>query len=297
MHSSLGDEIPQARQTLTPAQAGISPRKRLGQNFLVDRSVPPRIADAANIGPDDHIVEVGPGLGILTEELAQRLDPSLGGRLVAIELDNNLLPVLGDRFADRPHVSIVQGDVLEVSPRELSGGRAYKVVANLPYYITSAVLRHFLEDIAKPELLVVMVQREVAERMAAAPPDMSLLAVAVQFYGKPKIVFRVPPGAFRPAPKVDSAVVRIDVHSPDENPTTVDSETHFFRTVRAGFSQKRKQLANTLSSDLHLPKAEVTACLWSVDIDPTRRAETLSLADWARLDHVLSFQVEGPTAN
>ena len=164
------------------------------------------------------MVEVGPGLGVLTEELAQRVDPALGGRVVTVELDQSLLPILEARFANRPHVSFVHADVLEVSPGELSGERPYKVVANLPYYITSAILRHFLEAKEKPLSLTVMVQREVAERMAATPPDMSLLAVAVQFYGKPKVMFRVPPGAFHPPPKVESAVVHIEVYAPGEGP-------------------------------------------------------------------------------
>jgi 16S rRNA (adenine1518-N6/adenine1519-N6)-dimethyltransferase len=260
------------------------PRKSLGQNFLADRTVPPRIADAASIEPGDYIVEVGPGLGVLTEELAGRLDPDRGGKLVAIELDRDLLPVLQERFADWPQVALMQGDVLDISPGELSGGRAYKLVANLPYYITSAVLRHFLETRDRPRTLVVMVQREVAERIAASPPDMSLLAVSVQFYGKPKIMFRVPPGAFRPTPKVESAVVRVDVYPPGETPVSPEDEEHFFRVVRAGFSQKRKQLGNTLSTALGIPKPDVAMRLQSAGIDPQRRAETLSLQEWGRVE-------------
>jgi 16S rRNA (adenine1518-N6/adenine1519-N6)-dimethyltransferase len=263
------------------------PRKSLGQNFLVDRTVPPRIVAAAEVGPGDHIVEVGPGLGVLTEELAGRLDPEQGGRLVAVELDRDLMPHLEERFADWPQVALVQGDVLDISPGELTGGRAYKLVANLPYYITSAVLRHFLESEDRPERLVVMVQREVAERIVASPPDMSLLAVSVQFYGRPKVMFRVPPGAFRPAPKVESAVVRVDVYPPGESPVTTADEGAFFRVVRAGFSQKRKQLGNTLASALGVPKAEVAARLQSVGVDPQRRAETLSLGEWGGLVSVL----------
>ncbi|MFL5732427.1 MAG: 16S rRNA (adenine(1518)-N(6)/adenine(1519)-N(6))-dimethyltransferase RsmA [Chloroflexia bacterium] len=255
------------------------PRKGLGQNFLTDRSVPPRIADAAGIEPTDHVVEVGPGLGVLTEEIAGRLDPQIG-RLVAVELDDELLPILRERFAGRPQVSLVHGDVLRIPPGELAIGRPYKVVANLPYYITSAVLRHFLEAEARPESLTVMVQREVAERMAASPPDMSLLAVAVQFYGKPRVMFRVPPGAFSPRPKVESAVVRIDVYGPGDRPVNPDSEEGFFRVVRAGFGQKRKQLANTVASGLEVPKERVVEDLRRAGIDPARRAETLSLGEW-----------------
>jgi 16S rRNA (adenine1518-N6/adenine1519-N6)-dimethyltransferase len=226
-------------------------------------------------------------LGVLTEELARRLDPAQGGRLVAVELDNSLLPLLEEKFADRSHVSFVHADVLDISPDELSGGRLYKLVANLPYYITSAILRHFLEAHDKPQSLTVMVQREVAERMTAKPPDMSLLAVAVQFYGKPKIVFRVPAGAFNPPPKVESAVVHIEVYAPGEAPVQPGSEESFFRVAQAGFGQKRKQLGNTLASGLDLPKESVASHLREIGIDPTRRAETLSLEEWGKVERVL----------
>jgi 16S rRNA (adenine1518-N6/adenine1519-N6)-dimethyltransferase len=270
-------------------------KKSLGQHFLKDRSVPPRIADAARLEPGDSVVEVGPGLGVLTEELARRLDPAQGGRLVAVELDNSLLPVLEEKFADRPHVSFVHADVLNVPPGDLSGMRPYKLVANLPYYITSAILRHFLEAKEKPQSLTVMVQREVAERMVARPPDMSLLAVAVQFYGKPKLVFRVPPGAFNPPPKVESAVVHIDVYGPGEGPVQPGSEASFFRVAQAGFGQKRKQLGNTLASGLGVPKETVASRLREVGIDPARRAETLSLEEWGRVERVLGPGDEGRT--
>ena len=262
------------------------PRKSLGQHFLKDRSVPPRIAIAAAIEPDDVVVEVGPGLGVLTEELARRLDPERG-RLVAVELDDDLLPVLRQRFAGMPHVSFVHADVLDVPPQELSQGRPYKLVANLPYYITSAILRHFLETEHKPRSLTVMVQKEVADRMVAKPPEMSLLAVSVQFYGRPKIMFKVPPGAFNPPPKVDSAVVRIDVYGVGESPIQVSSEAAFFRLAQAGFGQRRKQLANTLTSGLGLPKSDVIETLQKASIEPTRRAETLTLGEWARLERVV----------
>ncbi len=262
------------------------PRKSLGQHFLKDRSVPPRIALAAAIEPDDCVVEVGPGLGVLTEELARRLDPERG-RLVAVELDDDLLPVLRERFAAMPHVSFVHADVLDVPPQELSQGRPYKLVANLPYYITSAILRHFLETRHKPRSLTVMVQKEVADRMVAKPPEMSLLAVSVQFYGRPKIMFKVPPGAFNPPPKVDSAVVRVDVYGEGESPVEVSSEAAFFRLAQAGFGQRRKQLANTLTSGLGLPKGSVIETLQKAGVEPTRRAETLTLDEWARLERTI----------
>ena len=267
----------------------MQPRKSLGQHFLKDRSVPPRIAEAARLQPHDIVVEVGPGLGVLTEELAVRLDPD-AGKLIAVELDDNLLPLLQERFAGMPHVSFVHADVLEVPPGYLSAGHQYKLVANLPYYITSAILRHFLEAEARPLSLTVMVQREVAERMVAQPPNMSLLAVSVQFYGKPKIAFRVPPGAFNPPPKVDSAVVHIEVYKPGERPVIAGSEQSFFKVVQAGFGQKRKQLGNTLASGLGLPKDHVAQQLKQAGIDPTRRAETLTLAEWGSVVTALTVE-------
>ena len=277
----------QTSEHLYPPLTPHRPKKSLGQHFLKDRSVPPRIANTAGIEPSDLIIEVGPGEGVLTEELACRLDPA-AGTLVAVELDKSLIPRLEERFASYPHVSFVHRDVLEIAPGDLAGGRPYKLVANLPYYITSAILRHFLEAEHKPESLTVMVQREVAERMVARPPDMSLLAVSVQFYGMPSVAFRVPPGVFKPPPKVDSAVVHIHVYAPGENPFVVPSEKAFFRIAHAGFGQKRKQLANTLATGLVLPKEEVGKRLLEAGIDPSRRAETLSLQEWAALTRALS---------
>ncbi|MEO5952219.1 MAG: 16S rRNA (adenine(1518)-N(6)/adenine(1519)-N(6))-dimethyltransferase RsmA [Chloroflexia bacterium] len=262
-------------------------KKRLGQHFLRDRSVPPRIAEAAKLQPDDLVIEVGPGLGVLTEELANRLDPECG-KLIAVELDDDLLPTLKERFADRPHVTFVQADVLDMSPMDLSDGEPYKVVANLPYYITSAILRHFLDAEHKPLSLTVMVQREVADRMTAQPPDMSILAVAVQFYGNPRTVFRVPPGAFRPPPKIDSAVVHIEVYSAEDRPVRPSSERAFFKVVQAGFSQKRKQLVNTIAQGLDLPKDSARDMLEKAKVEPTRRAETLTLQEWAALEQAVN---------
>lgn len=271
-------------------EAGLRPRKGLGQNFLTDPGVPPRIADAAELAPTDAVIEVGPGLGVLTLELASRLDPATGC-LVAVELDADLLPILRTRLAPYQQVRIVRGDVLALSPTELlahCGGKSdYKVVANLPYYITSAVLRRFLSAEHPPTRLVVMVQREVAERIVAAPPEMSLLAVSVQFYGTPSIVFYVPPGSFHPPPKVESAVVQIDVYPPAVRPVAVADEEHFFAVVRAGFGQKRKQLGNTLSDGLRLPKPDALEALARAGVEPTRRAETLTLHEWAALAAVL----------
>ena len=263
------------------------PRKALGQNFLVDPSVPPRIAAAAALAPGDLVVEVGPGLGVLTAALAAELDPTAGGRLLAVELDRNLLPPLQARFAATPAVQLINADILDLSLPELVGSRPYHVVANLPYYITSAILRHFLEADPPPTRLVVMVQREVAERIVATPPAMSLLAASVQFYGLPRLMFRVPPGAFHPVPTVESAVLRIDVYPPNERPVVVPDVAAFFAIVRAGFGQRRKQLGNSLAAGLNLDKATIAAALTTADLDPSRRAETLTMAEWGALAKVL----------
>jgi 16S rRNA (adenine1518-N6/adenine1519-N6)-dimethyltransferase len=257
---------------------GLYPRKRLGQNFLTDPVALERIVAAADLAPSDLVVEVGAGVGTLTGPLAER-----AARVLALELDDQLVDILRERFSASPNIEIVQGDVLRVSLSDLVD-RSYKVVGNLPYYITSAVLRRFLSGTPRPQLMVVTVQREVAERAVAEPGKMSLLAVSVQFYGHPRIVARIPAGAFYPVPKVDSAVMRIDI---GEHPVVRlgegIEEAELFRVVRAGFSQKRKKLRNSLSAGLRLAPAEAEQALEEAGVDPGRRAETLSLQEWARV--------------
>lgn len=255
---------------------GIRPKKGLGQNFLVDPAHRARIVAAADLTPHDTVLEVGPGPGILTELLAQQ-----AGAVVAVELDDRLIPFLRERFASYPRVSIVHGDILQSDPAQLTGGQPYKVVANLPYYITSAVIRHLLESDPAPDTLVLTVQREVAERMVAAPPEMSLLALGVQFYCTARVVGQIPAGAFYPVPKVDSAVVRLDRRA---EPVAAGVEAAaFFRLARAGFSQPRKQLRNSLAAGLGKSPAAVEAWLAAAGIDPRRRAETLTLTEWGTL--------------
>ncbi len=252
-------------------------KRSLGQNFLVDRRVLARVVDAADLSPTDQVLEIGPGRGALTERLAES-----AGRVTAVELDDALVARLSARFADRPNVRIVEGDARTVDIDRLVDTTAgYKLVANLPYYAATPIVRRFLEMGDGPSLMVVMVQREVARSMTAAPGEMSLLSVATQLYGLPRVVASVPPRAFRPAPKVTSAIVRIDVY---ERPALrVCSEERFFRLVRAGFSARRKQLRNALSRGLDLPAAEVERLLAHAGIDPKRRAETLSLTEWGVL--------------
>lgn len=256
-----------------PARA----KKALAQHFLVDRRVLARILEAAEVSPGDTVVEVGPGRGALTTGLAER-----AGRLVAVEVDEALAASLAERYRSNPRVEVVAADAREVALASLvAPGTPYKVVANLPYYAASPIVRRFLEAEHKPRLMVVMVQREVARRMTAEPGDMSILSVAVQVYGRPRTVCAVPPRAFRPAPKVSSSVVRIDVH--DRLAVAFDSERHFFHLVRAGFSAPRKQLRNSLSAGLAILPGAAEELLSRAQIDATRRAETLSLGDWGRL--------------
>ena len=252
-------------------------KRSLGQNFLVDRRVLARVVDAAELSPSDQVLEIGPGRGILTERLAES-----AGHVTAVELDDALAARLSARFADRPNVRIVAGDARTVDVGELLDTSAgYKLVANLPYYAATPIVRRFLEMGDGPSLMVVMVQREVARSMTAAPGGMSLLSVATQLYGRPRVVATVPPRAFRPAPKVTSAIVRIDVY---ECPALeLSSEQDFFRLVRAGFSARRKQLRNALSQGLAVPAAEAEVLLGRAGIDPKRRAETLSMAEWGAL--------------
>ena len=258
------------------AVRGIRPKKSLGQNFLVDPTHRARIVDAADLTIDDTVLEVGPGPGLLTELIA-----AAAGRVIAVELDDRLIPLLRERFAAEPGVTIVHGDILKIDPAALVQGEPYKVVANLPYYITSVVIRHLLESNPPPELLVLTVQREVAERMVAQPPNMSLLALGVQFYCTGRVVAKVPAGAFYPVPKVDSAVVRLDRRSA-EIAKDVGAE-RFFEVARAGFSQPRKQLRNSLASGLQVASADIENWLALAGVDPKRRAQTLSLAEWAAL--------------
>ena len=258
----------------------LRPHKGLGQNFLSDDEVLSGIADAAEIPPNAAVLEVGPGLGSLTRHLAERAE-----RVVAVELDKDLIPVLRKEFADSPNVEIVQGDILEFSPDEYFADGEYYVAANIPYYITSAVIRHLLEGKARPKRLALTVQKEVAERICAAPGKLSLLALSVQVYGTADIPMIIPAAAFYPEPNVDSAVVRIELY--DEPLIPPEKLDDFFKLAKAGFGQKRKTLRNSLSSNLHLSGAETEALLRQAGIDPQRRAETLTIAEWKNLMDVM----------
>ncbi|MCK6630322.1 MAG: 16S rRNA (adenine(1518)-N(6)/adenine(1519)-N(6))-dimethyltransferase RsmA [Anaerolineae bacterium] len=265
----------------------LQPRKSLGQNFLIDPVHLAKIVAVAELSPADTVLEIGPGPGVLTRLLAEK-----AGQVIAVELDPHMVNLLRNEYGHLENLTVVEADILQTDPGQLLSSISpnpqppvYKVVANLPYYITSAVIRHLLESSPRLQRVVVTVQKEVAQRMVAKPGQMSLLAVSVQFYGQPTLAHHIPAGAFYPAPKVDSAVVRIDAFT--QPSVAVTDADRFFRVVKAGFGQKRKQLKNALATGLHRPMPQITEALTNSNIDPTRRAETLTLAEWARLAEIL----------
>lgn len=269
---------------------GLRPDKRLGQNYLVDVEALKQIVRAAGVQPGDSVLEIGPGLGSLTRYLA-----SAGWNVTAVELDGRLIPALREVLGPFSNVHIVEGDILQLDPAELMGegkvpteqdeGR-YVVVANIPYYITSPLIRHLLEARLRPSRFTLTVQVEVAERITAGQGDMSLLALSVQVYGRPEIKVRIPAGAFYPVPQVDSAVVRVEIYSEPLFPLPVLEQV--FKLAKAGFSQKRKMLRNSLAAGLRLSPAQAEVLLLTAGIEPTRRAETLSLAEWGQLASAIS---------
>jgi 16S rRNA (adenine1518-N6/adenine1519-N6)-dimethyltransferase len=269
-------------------QSGLRAKKGLGQHFLVDEAILETILEAAELSSQDIVVEVGPGLGVLTTELARQ-----AGKVIAVELDDKLASILKRRLASLGNVEVVNADILKVSLAQLLGGNSsYKVVANLPYYITSPILHYFVEGSPKPALMVVMVQKEVGEAIVASSGKMSLLAVSLQMYSKPKVVSYVPAQSFYPPPKVDSVIVRFDLLP--EPAVQVADMGGFFGVVKCGFSLPRKQLRNSLAHGLGLKPAEVVPFLDKAGIDTQRRAETLSLEEWARLYQVVAASGKAP---
>jgi 16S rRNA (adenine1518-N6/adenine1519-N6)-dimethyltransferase len=300
---------------------GLRPTREMGQNFLTDANALETIVAAAGLAPNDTVIEIGPGLGVLTWELLQRAE-----RVVAVELDRRLTERLSQEFAQEPRLTVVHGDILKQPPGDLllderpktkdeghvakqadsSIGEhchssfalrpsSYKVVANLPYAITSAALRHFLEAEYKPATMVVLVQWEVAQRIVARPGDMSVLAHSVQIYAEPEIVARVPASSFVPAPAVDSAVLRLKLRP---HPAIDVEVAPLMRLIKAGFLQARKKLANALPTGLaslgiHVEKERAVAALTAAGVDPNRRAETLALEEWVQVYRAL-FNDQAP---
>jgi len=274
---------------------GTFPSKRLGQNFLVNKGVAEKVIKAADLKSDDVVLEIGPGVGNFTQEMAKT-----AGRVIAVEKDLKMIEILKETLKDSKNVEIIQGDVLKLESN-LSGSppagvqKNYKIVANLPYYITSPVIRKFLEAENPPETMVLIVQKEVAQRICASPPDMNLLAVSVQFYAEPKIISYISKNSFWPSPKVDGAILKISAFIQRKNSAF---NQRFFRIVKAGFSHPRKQLANNLtkglalsiSKGIELNKGKVISWLLKNKIKPNQRAETLNIDDWIRLTKNIKFK-------
>ena len=273
------NEIPPLNAAALLKRYDLRAHKGLGQNFLQDPLALEKIISAAEIQPMDSVLEIGPGLGSLTRYLAISAK-----EVVAVELDKNLLPPLKAILSPYQNIRLIHGDILKLSPKDLNLENDYIVVANIPYYITSAVIRHLLESELKPRRIVLTVQKEVAQRICAEPGDMSLLALSVQIYGKPRVAANISANAFFPAPKVDSAVLIVDIYS---SPRIREELLNtFFKLIKAGFSQKRKTLRNSLSSGLHISPTDAADLLTRVYIDPQRRAETLSIEEWEKLSEI-----------
>ena len=262
-------------------------KKSLGQHFLKDAAITEEIVDAADPGPDEVVIEVGPGTGVLTRALARRF-----GRVIAVEIDSHLASLLQTELTAFPNVRTVLGDVRDFLPVQLlrehgsdlmGEDGSYKVAGNLPYYVASPIIRHFLESDHKPVKMVVTVQREVGESMVAEPGKIGLMSLAVQVYGAPRIVAHIPASKFHPKPKVDSVVVAIDVHP---EPLVSDPD-RFFRVAKAGFRAPRKQLHNSLVKGLNAEGDLVKEALERVGIDGRRRPSTLSIEEWDRLSEEL----------
>ncbi|KKN97135.1 hypothetical protein LCGC14_0160930 [marine sediment metagenome] len=284
----------------------VRPSKRFGQNFLIDRNVLRKIITTADLRSKDVILEVGPGTGILTQGLAGKVK-----EVIAIEKDPKMVKILQETTKNLKNVKIIQGDILKlntvncraITRSEATGSKNYKLkttnyklVANLPYYIVSPVIRKFLESNYPPKLMILMTQKEVAQRIIAKPPNMSLLAVSVQFYAKPEIVSYISKKSFWPQPKVDSAILKI---TPEKNQQRPDLCGLFFRIVRAGFSQPRKQLINNLArlrqgfggqaKISETDRQKIENWLLKNKIRPSQRAETLSVQEWLKLTKTFNF--------
>ena len=266
----------------------LSPKKELGQNFLVDGSILSHIVESAEISKTTQVLEIGAGLGSLTYFLSQAAE-----RVVAVELDQALLPIAQRVLQDCRNIELVEGDILKIDISSLHLPDGYTVVANIPYYITSAIIRKLLTTKEKPTRMVLTIQEEVAERICAQAGEMNLLALSVQVFGRPDPILKIPAGAFYPTPKVDSVTLRIDLFS---QPVIAEEKLDvFFRLIRAGFSQKRKMLRNTLSASLHIPREEIDGYLEKAGIAPQRRAQTLSLEEWKILTEQFSPLIQPST--
>jgi 16S rRNA (adenine1518-N6/adenine1519-N6)-dimethyltransferase len=265
-----------------------APLKRLGQNFLINHGVRQKIIQVADLGRGDMVLEIGPGLGTLTQALAGRAK-----KVIAIEKDKKFVAILKETLKGYDNVKIIQNDILKFDIESLEFDCKlkignWKLIANLPYYITSPVIRKFLENTNRPKEMLLMVQKEVAQRICSNPPDMSLLAVSVQFYANPQIISYVSKGSFWPAPKVDSAILRLTPQSNTNLRMNANDTNKFFNVVRAGFSAPRKQLAGNLAKNLKIEHHIIEKEMEKARIEPSRRAETLTIEEWIKLAEQLT---------
>ena len=264
-------------------------QKKFGQNFLIDTRVLEKIMDSAEITKEDCVLEIGPGIGTMTQYLAER-----AGRVVVVEIDKNLIPILQDTLAEYDSITIINDDILKVDINkivgELNGGKPIKVVANLPYYITTPIIMGLFESHVPLQSITIMVQKEVADRMQVGPgtKDYGALSLAVQYYAKPEIVANVPPNCFIPRPNVGSAVIRLTRY--EQPPVQVQDEKKMFALIRASFNQRRKTLVNGLTNaaELHISKEEITQALEKMELSPTIRGEALTLEQFAQLSNLLA---------
>ena len=254
----------------------LDPKQSLGQNFLVSKSELVKVVAAAELTRDSVVLEIGAGVGNLTVLLAK-----IAKSVTAIEIDKRFMPILHEQLDALTHVRLIQGDILKVDLASLDLPDGYIVAANIPYFITSAIVRRLLEAKTKPSRMVLTMQKEVAQRICAKPGDLSLLALSVQVYGNPLVVDSIPASAFYPAPEVDSAVLRVDLYPQPVIP--MEKLPLFFQLAKAGFHQKRKTLRNSLSAGMAQERSEVERILTKSAIDPMRRAETLTLEEWGIL--------------
>lgn len=258
---------------------GIRPKKKLGQNFLVSQAALDQILKAADLGDKEQILEIGAGLGALTRELARR-----DHKIIAIEYDQRFIPILHDLLKPYVNVRVIQGDILQLELKDIVAPPDYIVVANIPYQITSALIRKLVEAPYPANRVILTIQKEVAERIIAQPGDLSLLALSVQIFGKPLLRSQIPPSAFFPSPAVDSCILRIDMHPEPKVP--VGDIDLFFRIAKAGFSQKRKKLRNAIAAGLQISTSDVEEIMLAAKVSPSQRAQELTLDEWKRICEV-----------
>ena len=285
----MGEKLGNPKNTIEVIQKyGFAFQKKFGQNFLIDPHVLEKIIASAGVTKDDMVLEIGPGIGTMTQYLAES-----AGRVVAVEIDNNLIPILQETLKDYDNVTVIHNDILKVDIAELAekynGGRPIKVVANLPYYITTPIIMGLFESHVPIDNIIVMVQKEVADRMQEGPgsKNYGALSLAVQYYAEPYIVANVPPNCFIPRPSVGSAVIRLTRHK--DAPVQTKDEQMMFRLIRASFNQRRKTLQNGLNnaSDLHFTKEQIASAIESMGLPPAVRGETLTLEQFAKLTDLL----------